>query len=150
MRADVRELRTTLLVVGSLIIALGVVVLIGVLVHDSGGTGAITVTETEYRITMPTTLHTGRRTFSVTNIGTESHELVLVRTDLAPGALPRAGAKVDETSPRLRVVAETAGTLRPGTTRSMTVTLAPGRYVALCDLPSHYGLGMRVGITVTN
>jgi uncharacterized cupredoxin-like copper-binding protein len=145
-----RSVRTTVLVVGAVIVALGVAVLIGVLAHGSGGSGSVAVTETEYRITMPTTLHAGRHTFSVKNIGTEPHELVIVRTDLAPGSLPRAGAKVNEASSLLHVVAASAGTLQPGTTRSMTVNLPAGRYVVICDLPSHYGLGMRVGLSVSN
>jgi uncharacterized cupredoxin-like copper-binding protein len=149
-RSQVRELRATLFVVAAVLVALGVAVLIGVVVHGSGGTGDIAVTEIEYHITMPTNLHAGRHTFSVTNLGTEPHEFVLVRTDLAAASLPRAGSKVNEASPLLHVVADSGTALSPGTTRSVPATLAAGHYVVLCDLPSHYGLGMRVDITVIN
>ena len=149
-RADVRELRATLLAVGAVIVVLGVAVLIGVVVHGSRRTGDIAVTETEYHITMPTALHAGRHTFAVTNIGSEPHEFILLRTDLAAASLPRAGSKVNEASPLLHVVAESGGALRPGATRSVPATLRPDHYVVLCDLPAHYGLGMRVDITVTN
>jgi uncharacterized cupredoxin-like copper-binding protein len=149
LREDLRELRATLLVVTALIAALGVAVIIGVLVHGSSRTGDVAVTEVEYHITVPAKLHAGRHTFAVKNRGTEPHELVVVRTDVAAAALPRAGAKVDETSSRLHVTAAT-GALAPGATRSVSVTLTPGHYVVLCDLPSHYGLGMRVDIAVSN
>jgi uncharacterized cupredoxin-like copper-binding protein len=132
------------------ILALGVAVLIGVVVHGSGGTGDVAVTEIEYHITMPTALHAGRHTFAVTNLGTEPHEFVVLRTDLAAASLPRAGSKVNEASPLLHVVAESGRAIRPGATRSVPATLRPGHYVVLCDLPAHYGLGMRVDITVTS
>jgi uncharacterized cupredoxin-like copper-binding protein len=145
---DLRELAATVLVVTALIAALGVAIIIGVVVHGSGGTGDVAVTEVEYHITVPPKLHAGPHTFVVKNRGTEPHELVVVRTDLAAAALPRAGAKVDETSSQLDVAAHT-GALAPGATRSVSVTLKPGHYVVLCDLPSHYGLGMRVDVVVS-
>jgi uncharacterized cupredoxin-like copper-binding protein len=148
LRADVRELRATFLVVGAVVIVLGVAVLIGAVVHGSGRTGDVAVSEVEYHITMPTALHAGRHTFAVTNLGSEPHEFIVFRTDLAAAALPRAGSKVDEASPLVHLVAGSGSPLAPGSTRSVPLTLRPGHYVVICDLPSHYGLGMRVDLSV--
>ncbi len=36
----------------------------------------------------------------------------------------------------------------PGQTRTLTLHLAPGHYVLLCNLPAHYAAGQRVDFTV--
>jgi uncharacterized cupredoxin-like copper-binding protein len=149
-RTNIREMRATMLAVGAVIVALGVAVLIGVVVHGSRSTDDVAVTEIEYHITMPTTLHSGRHTFAVTNLGAEPHEFVVFRTDLAAASLPRAGSKVNDASPLLHLVADSGSALPPGATRAVSATLSAGHYVVLCNLPSHYGLGMRVDVTVTN
>ncbi len=90
----------------------------------------------------------GEVAFVVRNQGGTEHEFVVVRTELAPDALPLAqdGSQVDES--QLDVVAK----IEPfgsGETRTVTANLSPGNYVLLCNIPGHYQLGMRVAFTVT-
>jgi hypothetical protein len=106
LRAELRDLRPTFLAVGAVVVVLAVALIVGAAVHTSIVKGDVEVTEIEYRITMPTTLHSGRHTFAVTNDGTEPHEFIVFRTDLDARSLPRADAKVNETSPLLRAVAD--------------------------------------------
>ena len=40
------------------------------------------------------------------------------------------------------------GEIKPGTTGTVTLDLAPGQYVLVCNLPKHYAQGMRVAFTV--
>ena len=39
--------------------------------------------------------------------------------------------------------------LNPGQSGSLTVTLAPGKYVLVCNVPGHYGAGMWAEFEVT-
>ncbi len=81
----------------------------------------------------------GKVTFTVTNDGNFKHNFVIVRTNKPPGKLPRkkSGLQAKE---KVRV-----GKLKPfnaGKTRKLTVKLAKGNYVLLCNLPGHYEAGM--------
>jgi uncharacterized cupredoxin-like copper-binding protein len=56
---------------------------------------------------------------------------------------------VNEESPQLTSVADSGDALKPGATQSFnTDNLSPGHYVAVCNLPGHYRLGMKLNITV--
>jgi uncharacterized cupredoxin-like copper-binding protein len=44
-------------------------------------------------------------------------------------------------------VSET-GNIRPGATKTVTITLAKGRYALICNLPGHFAAGMNAGLTV--
>jgi mono/diheme cytochrome c family protein/plastocyanin len=84
-------------------------------------------------------------TFNVTNGGAVTHELVVIRSDLAADMLPVDGGEVDESA--LDVVGhipEFSG----GTSESVTLDLTPGNYVLICNIPAHYGLGMSTTLTV--
>lgn len=98
----------------------------------------------------------GSVTFQVTNTGPEDvHEFVILRTDLDPSALPtdETGA-VTEDGAGIEVVDEIEG-LAVGATAELTVSLASGRYVLLCNIydeteqEAHFKLGMRTGFSVT-
>jgi len=39
--------------------------------------------------------------------------------------------------------------LEPGKWGSLTVTLPPGKYLLICNLPGHYGAGMSTEFAVT-
>jgi uncharacterized cupredoxin-like copper-binding protein len=101
----------------------------------------------------------GDVTFIAKNSGTIDHELIVLKTDLpfdkipiADGGDPPApvatGAdKVDEAAN----VGETGDpNLKPGDSRTFTIKgLAAGKYVLVCNLAKHYGLGMRAAFTVS-
>ncbi len=97
----------------------------------------------------------GTVSFLVTNGGTISHELVILPlpADQIPGTRPIGGdAKIDEAA-SLGEASNTCteGTgqgILPGASGWVTVTLAPGRYELVCNLPGHYAAGMYTQLTV--
>lgn len=86
----------------------------------------------------------GKVTFVVRNAGKMKHEFVVVRTDAAPNALPVKGAQASEAGTKGEIKA-----FGPGGTKRLTLTLAPGKYVLICNLPGHYKAGQRLAFVVT-
>ncbi|MDQ3127804.1 MAG: cupredoxin domain-containing protein [Chloroflexota bacterium] len=86
------------------------------------------------------TAKAGPITFNVKNAGAAVHEFVVVKTDLKAEALPVSGTKIDESA--LTPVDEIED-IAVGATPTLTVTLAAGHYVLLCNIETHFGLGMR-------
>jgi uncharacterized cupredoxin-like copper-binding protein len=150
--AQVGEMRTMLLAVGGVILASVLAATVGWLVYDSasGPAGDVQASTVEFAIHMPTVLTVGRHTIGLTNDGKAPHELVIVRTDLPANRLPlNADGDVNEDSPLLTSVADSGDALNPGKSKSFrTDNLTRGHYVAICNLAGHYGLGMRVDVTV--
>ncbi len=111
--------------------------------------GKVNATLGTFTIDMPTSIKAGQVTFHVTNEDTsDTHEFVIFKTDLAPGNLPLDDSgNVDETAQGLTHIDEIPD-MAPGDVKDLTVTLDPGNYVALCNLPGHYQAGMFVGFTV--
>ncbi|HEX7195606.1 MAG TPA: hypothetical protein VF364_02095 [Candidatus Limnocylindria bacterium] len=98
----------------------------------------------------------GSVTFQVTNTGPEDvHEFVVLKTDLDPAALPtdETGA-VTEEGAGIELLGEIED-IAVGATAELTVPLAAGKYVLLCNIydeterEAHFKLGMRTGFTVT-
>lgn len=85
----------------------------------------------------------GKVTFSVKNIGKIGHELLVIKTNTAPGKLPVKNAKASEKG-KVGLVKE----LQPGKSGKVTLKLAKGKYVLLCNLPAHYQAGQYAGLTV--
>ena len=90
----------------------------------------------------------GPVTLEAINQGKEEHEMVLLKTDRAPTALPlqAGGDKVDE---------EASGTsageieeISAGATKAATFNLTPGHYVLVCNEPGHYKNGMAASFEV--
>lgn len=89
----------------------------------------------------------GTVTFNVSSDGAIFHNLIVVATDLAPDGLPVDGALFAVDEQQVEVVASTAD-LDPGDTEELTVDLAAGDYVLICNIPTHYSAGMTVAFTV--
>ncbi len=89
------------------------------------------------------TAKAGKVTISAPNDGALVHELVLLKTDEDPAALPKKGDAVDESS-SVGEIADVA----PGSTKKATFKLAPGKYAMVCALPGHYEGGMYGSLTV--
>ena len=148
-RADFLALRPTLLVLGALFVAAALAVGVTLLVWSPASPGDVTVSETDYRIAMATRLPAGHHTIALTNHGKQGHELLVFRTNLPADALPvDANGDVIEESPQLHLALDSGKSLPPGRTQSLPLTLAPGHYVAVCNLPNHYQLGMKLDLTV--
>ena len=129
------------------LIALGLLVgLAAVLVPIALGAGStVSVRLKEFTLTpRPATVKPGKVTFVVKNTGKLEHELVVMKTNVAPGKLPlNAKGRVPE-----KGVMGEAGDIKPGQTKKVTLTLKPGKYVLLCNLAGHYKAGQYAGFTV--
>jgi plastocyanin len=88
----------------------------------------VVVTETEYSISMPSTLAAGSYTFAVRNTGAAPHDLVVSRNG--------------------RDVA-TSATIPPGGSASLSVTLQRGTYVFYCNIDAHRERGMQRTVQVS-
>jgi len=116
---------------------------------SSSSPNTVNVTEKEYAITLSTTaIKAGKVHFEVKNEGAMVHELVLFKTSLAADALPIKDGKVDEEASSLEHIDPEAEDIASGTTKSLDADLSPGSYVAVCNVPGHYQLGMHTPFTV--
>ncbi|MEP6853288.1 MAG: hypothetical protein ABJA87_11615, partial [bacterium] len=104
----------------------------------------------------PATASAGKISLIASNIGWRTHELVIL--PLASGATagahkPRPDGKIDETGSLGEASSSCAAGggegLTSGTVGWITLTLAPGRYELLCNLPNHYADGMHQEIVIT-
>lgn len=118
----------------------------------TGATGTtVSVTEKDFSIALASsTVPAGSVTFNVRNDGPSVHEFVVFKTDLAEGSLPMVadGTIVDEEGAGVTAVDEIED-IESGSTKSLTVTLAAGNYVAICNLSGHYKLGMHAKLVVS-
>jgi uncharacterized cupredoxin-like copper-binding protein len=98
----------------------------------------------------PAVVAAGPVSFVVQNMGWRTHELVVLTLppSQAIGARPSGiNGKVDETGSLGEASANCAEGLGDGITSGsvgwVTITLHPGRYELICNLPNHYIDGMR-------
>ena len=123
---------------------------------DGDGAKEAKVTLTDYEIQAPASVGAGRVTFVTRNNGTFVHEIVLVKTDLAPDQLPRDDEGLfDERGEGVQFVDEVED-IDPGKTAKLGVDVDPGSYLLLCNKPaesgdpqSHFQHGMHSKLTVT-
>jgi uncharacterized cupredoxin-like copper-binding protein len=104
----------------------------------------------------PATVRFGAVSLLVRNVGSRTHELVVL--PLADGAsvgarAVRADGRVDETG-SLGEASRSCGPgagdgIKAGTTGWLTLTPAPGRYELVCNLKNHYASGMFAELDVT-
>lgn len=100
---------------------------------------------TEDSITLEATrVEPGAIRFRIDNVGTEVHEFEIFSGATPSMVLPVSSNVADTTS--LSLVDEIEN-LFPGQ-GTLTVDLAPGTYLIICNLPGHYELGMSTTITV--
>ena len=109
----------------------------------------LTITMTEFAFTpKDAAAPAGAITITAPNNGKVTHELVLIRTDLATSALPLKGTDVDEAAFPESVLPGEIPDVGPGQTKNVTVTLPAGRYIMLCNVEGHYKAGMVGTLTV--
>ena len=90
----------------------------------------------------------GTVTFEVSNAPdtAQTHEMVVLKTDLAADKLPVKNGQVPESN--FKKIGE-AEDLAPGKNRRLTLKLTPGRYVLICNKAGHYAMGMHTSFIVT-
>ena len=120
-------------------------------VAPAGGSTVNGVEDEFHIFTDVDSVHAGPVTFTMKNVGTVTHEMLVVRTDLAPGAIP-VDAGTDKFNEDLHgawdVNENEISEYDAGATGSVTVTLAPGHYQLVCNVPGHYRKGMAIPFTV--
>lgn len=131
---------------------------------EAGGGASVQVTLDEWSVASePAYAPSGEVTFAISNDGEDTHEFVVVRTDVGSLDLPTVDdGSVDEQEGGLEVVGEVED-IASGTTESLTLDLEAGQYVLICNIveeememegmemehdPSHYQSGMRTEFTV--
>lgn len=85
----------------------------------------------------------GKVTFTVTNSGKILHEMVVVPSPDGAASLKEP----DGTASEEGTLGE-APDVETGQTTSFTVTMKPGKYTLLCNLPGHFANGMYADFTV--
>ena len=105
----------------------------------------------------PASAPAGQVTFEAKNTGPKDpHELVVIKTDLDPGALPTTPeGGVDEEGAGVEALGEIEE-FKVGETRSKAFELTAGSYALICNVveeeegktEAHYKLGMRTAFTV--
>jgi uncharacterized cupredoxin-like copper-binding protein len=103
----------------------------------------------------PTSIPAGPVSFVATNVGSVNHEFVILplpANQIVGTRTIQSDGTVDETG-SLGEASNSCGTgsgdgMAPGASSWVTVTLAPGRYELVCNLPGHYAAGMYTQLTV--
>ena len=124
---------------------------------EAGSSVAVTLKEWEI-LPDKDSVPAGSVTFRAKNIGPDDpHELVVMKTDLAPDKLPTAeDGKADEEGAGVELIGEIEEFAVDGE-EEITFDLAPGQYVLLCNIveeeadgtmESHYKEGMHTAFTV--
>ena len=112
----------------------------------------VDVTEKDFAIAVtPGTASTGKVTFKITNAGPTAHEFVVFKTDLDQTALPLStdGTEINEDGAGIQHIDEREDIAKDAAA-TLSVSLQPGKYVFVCNLPTHYKLGMHVPFTVSS
>ena len=127
-------------------------------VGETPAAGVVNVNLTEWIVApQPDSVPAGSVTFNAKNIGGEEHELVIIKTDLAPDALPtKDDGSFDEAGQGVEVIHHIMKIARREED-SATVNLEVGAYVLICNVVtesngrtvSHYHQGMHAAFTVT-
>jgi uncharacterized cupredoxin-like copper-binding protein len=90
----------------------------------------------------PSSTEHGRVTFRVRNTAGMEHELVVIKTSRRADALPLRHGRASERGRKGKVVVDADGSGR------LTLDLARGHYVLICNIDGHYRAGMRTDFTV--
>ena len=99
----------------------------------------------------------GKLVLKAVNEGRGLHELVILKTDLNPAALPRKEATlsqgmvteylVNEDDPQIQTIDEIEE-FPSGTSQKKIVVVGPGHYVLFCNIPGHYDKGMYASLDI--
>lgn len=112
------------------------------------GGRAVNATVREWRLTVDISkVPAGPVKFTTANLGTITHEFVVVRTDLPDGQIPLDGDTFAEDAPGVSSPGEISE-FAPKTIGETVIDLEPGLYQLVCNIPTHYHQGMHVPFLV--
>ena len=90
----------------------------------------------------------GPVTFQVTNWSRSVvHEMLVVAVDSPDAPLPYDFSKQIIPEDQVKVLVETSE-LQPNASKSIELTLEPGNYLLVCNVPGHYAAGMVLAFNV--
>ena len=116
---------------------------------SNGSTTTLDVTLKDFTVEpILTSTSAGAVTFKVKNKGKVAHDFLVIRTDLPVEGLPVQGGAVVPDGTTVNVLG-VSNTLLPGASDKVPVDLVPGAYVLICNIPTHYELGMRTAFVAT-
>lgn len=91
----------------------------------------------------------GAITFDVTNWSRSVlHEVLVISVDNPSAPLPYDYAQARVPEEQVKVLGE-AGDMQPNASKTLELTLAPGSYLLVCNVPGHYAAGMVAPLNVT-
>lgn len=146
MRTTVRR-TLALIAIGSLLASCG---------SSGPASSPISATLKEWQISLASTnIKAGDVTFNIKNDGDKDHEFVVIKTDLAPDALPTTETgEVDEEGTGFEAIGEKEDIKAGSGDNTLTLSLTPGKYVVFCNVYaedlSHYQKGMHLAFTVSS
>jgi uncharacterized cupredoxin-like copper-binding protein len=122
-----------------------------------GGGNSVDAALANFSITLDkSSASSGDVTFKLKNNGPSIHEFVVMKTDLAPDALPTTQDNgvtiVDEEGQGIEPIDEVED-IANGASPDLKVNLQPGKYVLLCNRSEdggHYDQGMHTAFTITS
>jgi len=119
---------------------------------------AVNVTLREFSVTVDqATVPHGSVTFHATNTGTVPHEFLVIKTDLAPDALPKESNGSYQENGAGTSLLDEIDEVDPGQSKDLTITLDQAKYVLICNMvhvgadgtqDAHYSRGMRTAFRV--
>lgn len=111
----------------------------------AAGPIAVTLVDVAIKLDRASTA-SGSVTFVIKNAGTVIHQLVVLKTDIAQNQIP-ANPSQPGTMSEPGFVTQTP-VINVGGSYTLTLTLASGNYVLMCNQPAHYLIGMHTGFVV--
>ena len=136
-----RRLPAALVSVGLLLAACG-----GAQQAGAPAGSQVIVEMTDYRVTVNVaSVKAGSTKIGVRNLASQMHSFEVLKTDLPHDKLP-----IDGVSAKAKEDGKVGGieSIAPGGSASVTLDLAPGKYVLICNVAGHYQLGMHVSFPV--
>lgn len=126
--------------------------------NDNNAESTVNVTLREFSVTPDrASVSAGHVTFDVTNVGEDMHEFLVIKTNLAPNALPTEDDGSYEEDGEGTELLDEIEEIDPGDSAELSLDLDAGHYVLICNMVHeeddgevevHYALGMRTAFTV--
>ena len=111
--------------------------------------GGQTIGLTEWKVAVASTIKSGKTSYTITNMGTVPHELLVFKTDIAPSAFPTdATGDITEEGAGVELVSD-GDNIDPSGSQTRSIDLSPGKYVFVCNIAGHFKQGMFTTVTVT-
>jgi uncharacterized cupredoxin-like copper-binding protein len=111
--------------------------------------GGPSITLDEWQVVAAGTMKPGKSNLTITNAGALPHELLIFKSDRDPKAYPvDASGDIKEEGAGVALVSD-GENIDPGGTQTRSVDLAPGKYMFVCNIPTHFKQGMYEIVIVT-